>query len=234
MKKNATLLILAFFLCSFGLEAAGTDSINSSCTINPLSILQKGHGRRGSGGLLDKHIITIGVDLNGASANTGLSYTNSKFWKDTLHFASISAVTQTPMYNLMMDFGIQDKMTMGFAFGYQTMSVVWQEGGAFGATFTDSWMRIGGALRFDYHFVATEEMLFYAGLRAGYSYNSMTSTFTQYDKNYTKSMDGAPSKIIGQVHAGFSYFFGVVGINLEAGYSYGETFMAGGGLSFKF
>jgi hypothetical protein len=233
MKKSATLLFIVFLLCSFGLEAAGTDSVNIA-SLNLPPILKQGHGRRGSGGLLDKHLITVGIDLNGAAVNTQNNYINSKFWKDTLHYASVSSVAQIPMLNLMLDFGIQDKMTMGFAFGYQTLSVVWQEGGAFGATFTDNWMRIGGSLRFDYHFVATEEMLVYAGIRGGYSYNSMTSTFTQYDKSYVKSMDGAPSKIIGQVHAGFSYFFGVVGINLEAGYSYGETYMAGGGLTFKF
>ncbi|HEV7232230.1 MAG TPA: hypothetical protein VGO45_12915 [Bacteroidia bacterium] len=234
--RKAILFLIVCMVPAAMIFAGNDDKTSNDGNSSIPFVLKKGRGRRSHSGIGGMHMITIGVAFDGAAAKLANNYPASRFWIDSLrtgHNAgySVSQVTQTPMVNLMMDFGIADQVSMGFAFGYQSMAVTW------GGTYVpeqDVYTRIGAALRFDYHFITEENMLLYAGIRAGYNYSIMTSTFTRWDANYPKNFDGGPSKLAAQAHLGFSYYFGVVGANVEAAYSYDDTYYAAAGLSFKF
>jgi hypothetical protein len=235
--RKAILFLIVWMIPAVMIFAGNEDKNADDASSKPISLsLKKGRGRKSHSGIGGMHMITIGVAFDGAAAKLATNYPASRYWIDSLrtgHYGgfSVSQVTQTPMVNLMMDFGIADQVSMGFAFGYQSMAVTW--GGTY-VPYQDIYTRIGAALRFDYHFITEENMLLYAGIRAGYNYSIMTSSWSQWRPNYPKDFDGGPSKLAAQAHLGFSYYFGVVGANVEAAYSYDDTYYAGVGLSFKF
>jgi len=236
MRKPTTLLVL-LLLCT--LVVFGGETIPEGTEERDLPfILEKGNvWKSASAGIEGKYMLTVGLGFNSLSDITSINYTQSKFWNDSLGSKTfpglgINTFTQSPFFNLMLDYGVTDKISAGIALGYQTMSIEW---GTTNVYYTDNWTRFAAALRADYHFVAKKKMSLYGGARLGYNFYSMSSDFTKFDPSYTRNFDGRPTKLMAQIHGGFSYFLnGFFGINAELGYSYGENYYAGIGLAFKF
>ncbi len=232
--RKSILLVATSWLCAFAAHAGPNDTTNGAL---PVVLKSESVWKDNSVGIQGKFMLTAGIGFNAVSDVTSINYIQSKFWNDSLagkawQGLAVNTFSQSPFYNLMLDYGLTDNISAGIGLGYQTMSIQW---GTTNIFFTDNWTRFAPSLRADYHFVAKKKMSLYAGGRLGYNFYSLSSDFSAYHPAYSKNFDGGPSKGIAQIHGGFSYFIkGFIGINAELGYSYGENYYAGIGLTFKF
>jgi hypothetical protein len=192
-------------------------------------ILKKGKGGRGSDGIKGKMIFTLGIGFNTTPSVTAVRYAASG---DSInHGTVLSYSTFAPIYNLMFDYGIANRFTVGLAFGYQSFNIVW---GDSYLSYTDTWKRIAIAARADYRIIASENIGLYTGLRVGYNMYTLTSTASSIDKNYVANNTIHPQPIAFQAHFGFSYYFsGMVGANVELGFAVGGPYYSAVGLTVK-
>ena len=142
-------------------------------------------------------------------------------------------VKETPMFNVMADYGLGKKVTVGVAFGYQKATVDW-DFGSFSTGYIDTWTRIHLAVRGDYDIIAKDNMVMYTGAKIGYNIYSLSSTASAWDPNYQTDLNVHLNPISVQAHFGFSYFFAkIVGLNAEVGIGYGGPYLFAIGATVK-
>ncbi len=192
-------------------------------------------------GVKGKIIVTAGAGYNFARLNFALRYDLSEYFYDSRNGSSYS-INPSPIGNVIVDYGIAERVTAGIAFGYQRTTVNWQrdqynQAGTINSlpNETDTWTRIHLAVRGDYRIIAKKEFGLYTGLRIGYNSYTMTSTYTAHDPAYPTNLDVHFVPFTVQAHFGFSYWFmGMVGLNAEVGLGYGGPYVGAIGLTGKF
>jgi len=233
--KNITGFVTAMFIC-LGVSFAGTDNdasgLRNTNSNNLPLILKKSKKGKGGDDIKGKIILTAGVGFNTTAAATEVRYAASSFYStNQIGSFSTTGSSSIPLINVMVDYGIGKKITLGLGFGYQTMKINWTDG-VF--NYVDSWSRIAIALRGDYRILARENIGMYTGLRVGYNIYSMTSTYTQIDPKYPTELNVSPTAVAVQAHFGFSYYFsGLVGVNAEVGLALGGPYFAAVGVTVK-
>ena len=199
-------------------------------------------GKKDDGdGVKGKIIVTAGAGYNFARLNFALRYDLSEYFYDSRNGTSYS-INPSPIGNVIIDYGIAERVTVGVAFGYQRTTVNWQRdryspsGNIIDIiNETDTWTRIHLAVRGDYRIIAKEEFGLYTGLRLGYNSYTMISTYSAFDPTYPTNLNVSFSPVTAQAHFGFSYWFmGMVGLNAEVGLGYGGPYVAAIGLTGKF
>jgi len=235
MKKTTTLfftMLVAF--CTFNVYAGdGSDSRNGSI------VLKKGKGE--SNGVKGKMMLTVGFGFNSTPIATLVRYQASSYFLDSAHGTGYNMANRSssfaPLYNIVFDYGISSRFSVGAGLGYQTFSVFWGDnsGGNF-YNYTDKWTRLAFSLRGDFHILTRKHFSMYTGIRLSYNTYSMTSNVdTRMFPNYTTNLDVKPQTIGFQAHFGIAYFITEnIGINVEVGPAVGGPYYAALGVKFKF
>jgi hypothetical protein len=195
-------------------------------------------------GIKGKIIITAGIGLNASYLNFYRAYAVSDY---ATNFTDNNfRVRSIPMINVMADYGIGKKVSVGLSFGYQTTNVSWEyrdysynnstgNYNNFTEIITDKWTRFHFAARGDYRIIAKENLGLYTGLKLGYNtYTLNSTTATKYYSGYKESLDLHFSPVSVQAHFGFSYWFqGMFGVNAEVGIGVGGPYIGAIGATFK-
>jgi opacity protein-like surface antigen len=242
--KKITILMLSLIFCFASIASfadGGIEVRNASGSTSdvPFILKGKGHGR-GSDGIKGKKIITVGVGFNLSAAALEVRYALSSYYRDTLGGYGIVTPSSTPLINVMFDYGVASKFSVGIGLGYQSLKMTWSDafGSSSGFGFVDTWTRIAIAARADYHIVTTEKISLYTGARVGYNIYSFSTTAnsTNAPLSYSKANLGVvPTAIAVQAVMGFSFFFTPnIGANVEAGLAYGGPYYSAVGLALKF
>jgi hypothetical protein len=233
--KRTTTFFAMLFMFAFIIPAHSSEGIefrNGNDNSLP-SILKKGKkGGRGSDGIKGKMIFTLGLGFNTTPSVTAVRYASSSDTANHGYRSVLSFSSFAPIYNMMFDYGIADRFTVGLGFGYQSFNIVW---GDPNVSFVDTWKRIAISARADYRIIASETIGLYTGLRVGYNMYTLTSTASNYDKSYVDRNTVHPQAVAFQAHFGFSYYFsGMVGANVEVGLAVGGPYYSAVGLTIKF
>ncbi len=193
------------------------------------------------GGIKKQILITAGVAFNFSDFNFKRRYDDGGF-STVSTFYSLSSKS-SPFYNLVVDYGLFEKISLGLAAGYQTTVVDWGRTGYYDnynfvadtSNGSDTWTRIHVALRGDYRIIAKKNLGLYAGLRLGYNYYSVKSNATATNPDYLTKLNMHPLPVSVQAHIGFSYWLnGIVGLNTEFGVGIGGPYILGVGITGKF
>jgi hypothetical protein len=229
MKKLFTLLLVSLFLFQSPIVKANeTNSYSIVKHHNPY-IIKSLKAEDSDEGIKGKIIVSAGVGFNVFGTILEARYLLSSYYDFE---GNMDGHTQTPMINVMADYGFARKFSVGVAFGYQTAKVKFRDVYAYGDSQHDTWTRIHLAVRGDYHIVAKENVGLYTGLKLGY--NLYTVKTTLREPNYLSNLDVYPQPLSIQAHFGFSYYFnGMIGFNTEVGLGYGGPYLFAVGLTVK-
>ncbi|MGZ4035190.1 MAG: hypothetical protein ACXVPU_00885 [Bacteroidia bacterium] len=233
MKKIIpSFLLSALSVFSFNLKASDGLQLNNLPDKNHVSTfkLKKDDGD----GIKGKIMITAGIGLNFEGTSLKARYLLSSNYD----FSSYNMRANTmPMLNLGVDYGLGKKVSVGVAFGYQTIKLNFTDPSDPNSLsgWTDTWTRIHFAVRGDYYIVANENISLYTGAKIGYNMFTVKSTYpAPSNAEYLDLLDVHPNPVSVQAHFGFSYFVkGIVGFNAEFGLGYGGPYMLALGVTAK-
>ena len=234
-KSIALIAILAF-----AFTASAKDNLNTNSNpndLNSFSIIKR-HRDDNDNGIKHKLILEVGVGLNASPLNYRLRYDLSPINNNNVngysYAYSINSVRSIPMINVMADFGLSRRFSVGAAFGYQATVVNWTDDNT-GLKYSDNWTRIHAAVRGDYWIVAKDNLGLYTGVKFGVNkYTMVSSSATSVDPNYISNAGITFSPVSAQIHIGFSYWFAkVVGINAEFGIGFGGPYIGAIGITAK-
>lgn len=229
--KKQTPLIIAFLFCIFSMNLSAYDGIKLSALPdkNHPFTLNKKVTDDFEEGVKGKIIITGGLGVNFFGTTLELRYITGNYNSSTMNHQA------SPMYNLGVDYGLGEQVSIGVAFGYQTTRIIFHDVFVNGDSYHDTWTRVHLAVRGDYYIVANEEVSLYTGVKAGYNmYTATTNLPASSFPNYIETLEVYPSLISLQAHFGFSYFVkGIVGFNAEVGIGYAAPYVFAGGVTVK-
>jgi hypothetical protein len=180
-------------------------------------------------GIKGKILLTAGVGFNVFGTILEARYLLSSYYDFE---GNIDGHTTSPMINLMLDYGLGKRFSVGAAFGYQTAKINFKDVYTYGDSYHDTWTRIHLAVRGDFHIIAKENVTMYTGLKFGYNLYTVKTNLTT--PGYLSNLDVDPQPISVQAHYGFSYFFNdMIGFNLEVGLGYGGPYLFAAGIAVK-
>jgi hypothetical protein len=230
MKKLTSIAALYFSMLP---AFAGNDlpSAPDSTVSNTFSI----KSTHDDGGAKGKIMVTAGVGFNFTQLNYVVRYESSGYFISLGDGPVISKVSSMPLINIMADYGIGERVSVGVAGGYQKTTVYWGDGSRY-FNMTDDWTRIHIAVRGDYRIIAKKDLGLYTGVKIGFNkYTMVSSTFQAVDPNYINNMHLNLSPVSIQAHFGVSYWFsGIAGLNAEVGIGYGGPYVFAIGATAKF
>ncbi len=238
MKRTTTILSMVF-TGLFSLNAIAGDGIaNANTPVSDGMVILKKGKESSSEGVKGKMMLTVGVGFNTVKSATVVRYDASSYFVNTMGGdATPKGGGLAPLYNIIFDYGLANKFTVGAGIGYQMFSVKWSDNsGANLFSNTDNWTRLSLTVRGDFHFISKQHFSMYTGLRVGYNIYSMTTDANPtLFPNYTTSLNVTPSVFAVQAHIGLTYFFTpLIGINAEAGLAVGGPYVGAVGVKFKF
>ncbi|HEY0029250.1 MAG TPA: hypothetical protein VGC65_00715 [Bacteroidia bacterium] len=231
--KNLSILFSALLLSflSLNLSADNELRLNSLPDKNhPFTL--KPQAASDDEGVKGKILITAGIGLNFLGTSLELRYLTSPYYD----FSDVITGHQaSPMYNAAIDYGLGKQVSVGVAFGYQTVRINMQDVGSPNANYHDDWVRIHLAARGDYYIIANEEVSLYTGAKLGYNLFTVSTTIPKsMEPNYLENLGVYPNPISAQAHFGFSYFVkGIAGFNAEFGIGYGGPYILAVGATIK-
>lgn len=235
MKIKSLLIVL--ILTANQLWAIDLSNLNKASEIIKDSVKNKDNGIKG------KFIFTPGLGFNILDVSLKYSYVRNSIWSKNHDYNYIDIKAHcTPMYHIAVDYGVNEFLTVGASFGYQTATIAIQShyydpntGGS--GTYVDSWTRMHFGTRVDYHIIRNKNISMYTGIKLGYNIYSMNSTLTSLIPEYKNNLsltDVTPFRYGVQAHFGFSYYFnGIVGLNTEMGLGIGGPYLFAIGLTVK-
>lgn len=231
--KKQTLFLTAFALFVLSLNLSAYDGLKLNALPDKNHPFKLSPSASDSDeGVKGKIIITAGIGLNFIGTSLELRYLTSPYY----YFeGNLNGHKASPMYNVAVDYGLGEKVSVGVAFGYQTIQINFRDIYTTGDSYHDNWTRIHFAARGDYYIVAKENISLYTGVKLGYNLYTVTTTLPANDfPNYTENLGVYPPPVSAQAHFGFSYFVsGIFGVNAEFGLGYGGPYMFAAGATVK-
>ncbi len=180
-------------------------------------------------GIGGKLVITPGAGFNILGTTLLVKYN----LRDIYYGFDANKGKSSAMYNFSMDYGIAEKISVGFAYGFQTATITINDGAASG--WIDTWTRNHFSVRADYYFVAEQHNFFYGGIKIGYNVFGLKTTAKGYTaEQYKNRINVHPNPFSAQIHIGYTHYFkSRIGANIEAGIGYGGPFLGAIGISVK-
>ena len=231
MKKFPLIIFIAFCIFSLNLKAYDGLNLTALPKKDQAFVLKRLPGDEDEG-VKGKIIVTAGIGLNWLGTTMELRYLTSSYYD---YSGSISGHQTMPMFNIAGDYGLLKNLSVGGAFGYQTVRINFSDIGGPSLGYHDTWTRLHFAVRGDYYIVANKNISLYTGAKLGYNiYTVQTTIPASVEPNYLQNMNVYTNPISAQAHFGFSYFVnGAVGVNAEFGLGYGGPYMLAVGATVK-
>lgn len=231
MKKLSLIIVFAFCILSLNLKAYDGMNLTALPKKDHPFVLKHSAGDEDEG-VKGKIIVTAGIGLNWIGTTMELRYLTSNYYDYT---DVMTGHQNTPMFNIAGDYGLMERLSVGVAFGYQTVRINFTDISAYGKNDHDTWTRLHFAVRGDYYIVANKNISLYTGAKLGYNIYTVETTISPaVEPNYLQNMNVYTNPISAQAHFGFSYFVnGAVGVNAEFGLGYGGPYMLAIGATVK-
>lgn len=228
--KVIAFLLIAFMLCISAFNLSANNRLNSISDKNYSSNFKFANDSS-KVGIKGKTMIAVGVGLNFFGSTLQKEYFKSNNYS---FIGNIEDYNASPMYNVMVDYGLYKKVSVGIAFGYQKVEIKLKEIDNTEDKYFDSWQRLHFAARWNYYLIAKEDRSVYTGIKVGYNVYTVTSDVPEsLYPGYIKNLDVSPFKGSFQAHLGFRYYIKMVGFNAEAGLGYGGPYVFAAGITVK-
>ncbi|MBR9860167.1 porin family protein [bacterium] len=146
-------------------------------------------------------------------------------------------LSTTPVIIGSFDYGVTDKFSMGLFFGYQSTKsdftyTYFDQGDSTTENVTVSGTRTNISIRPNFHYLSSDKLDLYSGLRVGWLFRNFSQNST--DENFeTLDIFDGNRFTMGLTLLGARYYFtDNIGINMEVGI--GVPYAVNGGLSVRF